>query len=124
MHHEGMNFIHIDFEYGQYPVIKMLIKAIHLFIQINYEFSRSTLIHLIGAITKIYEFNEVDVRRDIIQQIESHRVHSNLSTVLINFFSEIVLGQELKLANFRGTEVFMKFLCKIIKNPYPMDCVI
>ena len=43
--------------------------------------------------------------------------------MIVSYFGSIVIDAESSLMNYKATESFLRFLTKIVKSPYPQECL-
>ena len=92
-------------------------RALHSLFDIDFTLNpRQTIFHLMDAISEIYDQTYV-IRREIIMQIEDQRFDNQID--LIRKFMQITIFEQENLHDYKATESFLRFLCKIFKTTHP-----
>lgn len=109
----------IQFEPGNHPFLRLLIRALHGLMAINFEFCRKAVIHLMDALSTLYDKDELFLKQEIMLMLSELVNHSVGESMIVTYFGSIVIEAESSLQNYKATESFLRFLCKIVKSPYP-----
>ena len=62
------------------------------------------------------------MKQEIIAQLAGYVNNQIGGTMIVSYFND-VLKEEYSLKNYKATESFLCFLSKIIKSPYPQECL-
>ena len=75
-----------DYDIGEHPFLSLLIRALHSLFDTQFDLNpRQPIIHLMDAISEIYD-SSLEMRREIIDQIERYRDQAENSVMLIPKF--------------------------------------
>ena len=76
------------------------------------------------ALSAMYDLTNEQMRQEIIFQLERYEDYEVGGSRIVAYFELSVLDTELSHSNYKGTESFLKFLTKIFKRSYPMECLV
>ena len=69
---QSQSFDGRDYDRGNHPFLILLLRALHAFFESVFDLSRQPIIHLMDAISAIYE-SSLEMRKEIISYIEDYR---------------------------------------------------
>ena len=90
---------------------------------VNFQYSRKPVVHLMDAITSLYDSKELFLKQDIMFQLNGYVNHEIGGSMIVSYFGSIVLDEEYSLKNYKATESFLRFLSKVVKSSYPQECL-
>ena len=114
---------HIELEPGNHPFLSLLVRAFHSLMLVNFQYSRKPVVHLMDAITSLYDSKELFLKQDIMFQLNGYVNHEIGGSMIVSYFGSIVLDEEYSLKNYKATESFLRFLSKVVKSSYPQECL-
>jgi len=94
------------------------VRSLHAFFTLNFDYARRPIIHIMDAITKLFD-TDLILKYEVIKQLTSYKSQMDGKCQIISFFEQCVFKQESELKNYKATETFLRLLCKIWKSDYP-----
>ena len=107
------------FETGRNPLLTQMVVAFHSLMQVNFEFSRSAMSHIMDALSELYDRDELMMKQEIVHHLTSFVNQELGGARVVSYFGGIVLEAEKSLANYKATESYLRFLTKVFKRPFP-----
>ena len=104
----------LDFDEGENPFLSLLIRALHSFLNVDFECSRRVITNIVDALSSIYMAKH-DMRMEIIEMVSSSYSSENVTT-LVDYFSKCFIQNERHFYNFKTSESFIRLLCKIFQS--------
>lgn len=111
----------MHFEGDNNPFLSLLVQLLHCLMQVNVEYCRDAVCHIVNAVTALYDNDELVMKQEIIGLYSRFINQETGGVQIVSFFSENVLDAERQLDNYKATISYLKFLTKVFKRPHPLE---
>ena len=108
---------------GANPLLSLLVCYLRALAPVDFRYSRKVIYHLIDALTALYDCDALPLKQQVVFELTQQKDYDHGEAQIVVFFTNVVLVQEGSLKNYKVTEAFMRFLTKIFKRAYPLDCM-
>ena len=108
---------------GAHPLLSLLVCYLRALAPVDFRYSRKVIYHLIDALSALYDSDALHLKQQVVFELTQQKDYDYGEAQIVVFFTNVVLVQEESLKNYKVTEAFMRFLTKIFKRAYPLDCV-